>query len=131
MKLRKCDPQGCGHYGASRGTRKHNGVDVLREPGITLYSPVVGVVTKLGYTYSVSQADCDYVRFKGNSIVDNCIPGWQFVYARKGWRFYTGFYYYVGNGEYRIAFKLIPGEPSRVRRIGMTFIVNPFKRWNQ
>ena len=52
MKLRKCDTQGCGHYGASRGTRKHNGVDVLREPGITLYSPVAGVVTKLGYTYS-------------------------------------------------------------------------------
>ena len=81
--------------------------------------------------FSVSQVDCDYVKFKGKSIVDNYTLGWQFVYARKGWRFYTGFYYYVGNGEYRIAFKLIPDEPSRVRRVGMTFIVNPFKRWNQ
>ena len=78
--------------------------------------------------FSVSQSECDYVRHKGDIKVDNGYPGWQFVYARKGWRFYTGLYYYVGNGEYRIGFKLLPDEPKRQRRVGMTFIVNPFKR---
>jgi len=78
--------------------------------------------------FSVSQADCGYVRFKGDVKVDNGYPGWQFVYARKGWRLYTGFYYYVGRGEYRIGFKLLPYDPRRTRRIGMTSIINPFKK---
>jgi len=78
--------------------------------------------------FSVSQAGCDYVRYKGDMVVDNGYPGWQFVYASKGWRLYTGLYYYVGNGEYRLGFKLLPDEPKRERRVGMTFIVNPFKR---
>lgn len=78
--------------------------------------------------FSVRQADCDYIRHKGSVVVDNGYPGWQFVYARKGWRLYTGFYYYVGRGEYRIGFKLLPGEPGRKRRVGMTSIFNPFKR---
>lgn len=78
--------------------------------------------------FSVSQADCDYVRFKGDIKVDNGYPGWQFVYAQKGWRLYTGLYYYKGNGEYRIGFKLLPDEQGRERRVGMTSIINPFKR---
>lgn len=28
MKARKCDARGCGHFGASRGDRQHNGVDL-------------------------------------------------------------------------------------------------------
>jgi hypothetical protein len=78
--------------------------------------------------FSVSQADCEYVRHKGDLKVDNGVPGWQFVYARNGWRFYTGLYYFAGKGEYRIGFKLLPDEPGRKRRIGMTSIANPFKR---
>jgi len=78
--------------------------------------------------FSVSQAECDYVKRKGDLVVDNYKPGWQFVYARKGWRLYTGLYYFVGKGEYRIGFKLLPDEPKRERRVGMTAIINPFKR---
>lgn len=32
LKARGCDPQGCGHYGAPRGTRKHEGFDFLIAP---------------------------------------------------------------------------------------------------
>lgn len=51
MKLRKCDAQGCGHFGASRGTRKHNGVDLDCEPGTLAGSLVDGIVSKIGYPY--------------------------------------------------------------------------------
>ena len=77
--------------------------------------------------FSVSQAECDYIKYKGNKVVDNGPRGWQFVYARKGWRLYTGLYVYKNFGEYRFGFKLLPDVPQRVRRVGMTFIPNPFK----
>lgn len=51
MNYRKCDGYGCGHFGASRGTRKHMGVDMDCPPGTEVGSPVRGQVTKLGYTY--------------------------------------------------------------------------------
>ena len=51
MNYRKCDGQGCGHFGASRGTRKHMGVDMACPPGTEVGSPVRGQVTKLGYPY--------------------------------------------------------------------------------
>jgi murein DD-endopeptidase MepM/ murein hydrolase activator NlpD len=51
MEIRKCDAHGCGHYGASRGARKHNGVDLLTPSGAGIQSPIYGTVTKLGYTY--------------------------------------------------------------------------------
>lgn len=78
--------------------------------------------------FSVSQSECEYVHAKGDLKVDNGYPGWQFVYAKNGKRYYTGFYYYVGTGEYRIGFKLLPDDPARVRRVGVTSIINPFKR---
>lgn len=52
MSLRKCDGHGCGHYGASRGSRRHNGLDLVCPPKTLIYSPVAGTVTKLGYTYA-------------------------------------------------------------------------------
>lgn len=51
MNYRKCDAQGCGHFGASRGKRKHNGVDMACPPGTDVGSPVRGQVTKIGYPY--------------------------------------------------------------------------------
>jgi hypothetical protein len=40
-KLRGCDPNGCGGYGASRsgGKRKHNGLDVAAAAGTTIFAP--------------------------------------------------------------------------------------------
>jgi len=48
---RYVDCYGAGHYGASRGSRTHNGVDYACYPCSKVYSPVYGEVTKLGYPY--------------------------------------------------------------------------------
>lgn len=52
MHPRKCDEHGCGHYGASRGTRTHNGIDLACAPGTLISCPVEGMITKLGYAYA-------------------------------------------------------------------------------
>ena len=49
---RRTDQQGSGHYGASRGQRKHNGVDYACYPDSIVLSNVNGIVTKLGYPYA-------------------------------------------------------------------------------
>lgn len=51
LEYRGCDEYGCGHYLASRGTRKHVGVDLVctNKP---INSIVDGVVTKVGWAYS-------------------------------------------------------------------------------
>jgi len=51
LDIRGCDKQGCGHFGASRGTRKHNGIDLVCLTGDDIQSPVNGIVTKIGYPY--------------------------------------------------------------------------------
>jgi hypothetical protein len=54
LEQRQCDKQGCGHWGASRGSRKHRGVDMACDIGTPIYSPVSGKVTKLGFPYGDS-----------------------------------------------------------------------------
>lgn len=49
---RGTDQQGSGHFGAPRNGRKHNGIDYACDPGSAVFSPVCGVVTKLGYPYA-------------------------------------------------------------------------------
>lgn len=44
--VRRCDPKGCGHYGASRGSRLHKGVDFTASPGEPIYSPINGTVER-------------------------------------------------------------------------------------
>lgn len=58
LELRN-DSAGEGHFGASRGTRTHNGIDYLCQademhdaPLDNVLSPVAGVVTKHGYCYA-------------------------------------------------------------------------------
>lgn len=46
------DAQGAGYFGASRGTRKHNGVDFVSTPNEPVRAFLGGKVTKLGYPYS-------------------------------------------------------------------------------
>lgn len=48
-KIRGCDPKGCGHYGASRGTRLHMGVDFVTAVGEPIYAPVSGKISALPY----------------------------------------------------------------------------------
>ena len=52
MSERKCDGHGCGHFGASRGSRTHNGIDLNVPPKTVVYSPIAGTVTKLGHCYA-------------------------------------------------------------------------------
>ena len=50
--IREQDNYGRGEYGAPRGSRKHNGVDICAAPESIVMSPVSGTVSKLGYPYS-------------------------------------------------------------------------------
>ena len=49
---RKCDSFGCGFFGASRGKRKHTGLDLIIEPEENVFSPIDGKITKVGYCYN-------------------------------------------------------------------------------
>ncbi|MEM1215581.1 MAG: peptidoglycan DD-metalloendopeptidase family protein [Bacteroidota bacterium] len=60
---RNCDPAGCGHYGAPRGSRKHSGHDFLVSPGQTIVSPIQGYVRRFAYPYG------DDLRWKGLLII--------------------------------------------------------------
>lgn len=51
LEPRGVDEWGSGAYGASRGERKHVGVDFVAEPGVLIGSHRSGVVSKLGYPY--------------------------------------------------------------------------------
>lgn len=64
QRLRDCDPFGCGNFGAPRGTRKHNGIDLIVSPGQDIFSPITGKVTRIAYPYA---SDLSY---KGLEIVN-------------------------------------------------------------
>ena len=49
--MRQPDSYGSGHFGASRGSRTHHGIDFACWAGSTVCSTVKGEVTNLGYTY--------------------------------------------------------------------------------
>lgn len=49
--VRKSDPFGQGHYGAPRGSRKHEGVDIVTIVGENIYSPIAGKVTRFPFPY--------------------------------------------------------------------------------
>jgi len=48
------DPTGHGYYGASRGTRKHEGFDVISTPNENVYSPINGKV-RIGNVYKTTK----------------------------------------------------------------------------
>ena len=53
LEIRKADPQGAGHFGASRdgGRRKHLGIDLAAPAGTPVTSPLDGTVARLGWPY--------------------------------------------------------------------------------
>lgn len=66
------DQAGSGFYGASRGGRRHNGIDFAAQPGSILLSPIAGVITRLGWPYSgdtlyryiqVTARDCPHPKY--------------------------------------------------------------------
>ena len=50
--IRECDPQGCGHFGASRKNRSHTGVDYIATPEQPVKAIRSGTVTLVGHVYS-------------------------------------------------------------------------------
>lgn len=52
LPVRQPDKYGEGHWQASRGRRKHNGIDYVVKGGDRVYSPCEGRVTKHGYPYA-------------------------------------------------------------------------------
>ncbi len=61
-KIRGCDSNGCGTYGASRGGHTHQGEDYITLPGETIFSPIDGKITRVAYPYP------DDLSFKGIEI---------------------------------------------------------------
>lgn len=45
------DTQGDGHFGASRGRRRHNGLDIEVMPGSAVYCPIEGMMKRVAYPY--------------------------------------------------------------------------------
>lgn len=58
--IRPADPYGSGAYGASRSHGKHQGVDILVNPGQDIKCPVDGKITRIAYPYA---GDTDYKGF--------------------------------------------------------------------
>jgi len=75
---RKCDAWGCGHFGASRGKRDHNGIDFLAEKGSYVFSPIAGVVSKFGFPY----ADIKKRKFRYVEVVDKDGYRHRFMYVK-------------------------------------------------
>ena len=49
--FRGCDGFGCGSFGASRGNRVHQGIDIPAKKGETVFSPISGTVTRFPFPY--------------------------------------------------------------------------------
>lgn len=74
MKLRGADDWGAGHFGASRGGRPHNGVDIATVPGEPIYCYNRGEVTRLGYAYA------DDLKYRIVDITDGDYR-WRYFYV--------------------------------------------------
>lgn len=60
---RGTDKHGSGHFGASRGNRKHNGVDISVPPSSIVLSLTSGLVTKVGYPYDPTDKAKGHFRY--------------------------------------------------------------------
>lgn len=74
LPMRKCDDFGCGHYGASRGSRRHKGIDYACYPDTEIYPVIRGKVTKIGYPYA------DDLSYKYIQVTDEHNKDWRYFY---------------------------------------------------
>ena len=51
------DSKGLGHHGAPRGHRKHNGVDLMCDPGQDILMPVDGFIARMSMPYKKDDND--------------------------------------------------------------------------
>ncbi len=52
QRTRRSDIHGSGQYGAGRGSRKHQGVDVVAYPGERVFSPISGEIVRESFPYA-------------------------------------------------------------------------------
>jgi murein DD-endopeptidase MepM/ murein hydrolase activator NlpD len=68
QKIRGCNSSGCGAFGASRGSRVHNGVDVIAAPYTNIFAPFDGVLLRKGYRiYSSSKPELTGIEIKSDT----------------------------------------------------------------
>ncbi|KAK2891078.1 hypothetical protein Q8A67_013721 [Cirrhinus molitorella] len=65
---RKCDKHGCGHYGASRGGRKHQGLDIVCADGATVYAPFDVKLIRRSVPYTNNNAINDGIMLTGEGL---------------------------------------------------------------
>lgn len=78
LNMRMPDDWGQGNFGASRGSRTHNGVDLACWPDAILTSPVKGRVTKINNVYS----DPDKSRYLYVEVTDDDELRHRFFYVK-------------------------------------------------
>ena len=54
QKMRN-DTRGDGHFGASRGRRVHNGLDIITTEGSAIYCPIEGIMKRMAYPYGMGR----------------------------------------------------------------------------
>lgn len=74
MKIRTQDKWGAGHFGASRGERKHMGVDLVVEEGSSFVAMNSGIVSKFGQVYK------DSPQYKYISVISEGGIVWRYMY---------------------------------------------------
>lgn len=52
MRSRTTDPWGSGHFGAPRGNRVHQGLDIVSRPGESVFSPINGILFREAVPYA-------------------------------------------------------------------------------
>jgi murein DD-endopeptidase MepM/ murein hydrolase activator NlpD len=68
QQIRGCNSTGCGSFGASRGGRAHNGIDINFDPDEIVKSPINGVVTRTGFrVYSNSRPELKGMEIQADS----------------------------------------------------------------
>lgn len=94
-KRRGRDPQGAGYFGASRGGRRHLGVDFVEsfgengelEPGDVVRSMNAGTVTKIGWPYSFDKIE------ELRSKYGDDVPAFRYVQVSDGKGFDCRYFY--------------------------------------
>ena len=77
---RGSDKQGAGHFGAPRGNRTHNGIDLACYPDSIICSLRPGIVTKIGYPYSATDPKKGHMRYV--QITDDQDNDLRYFYVR-------------------------------------------------
>ena len=61
--VRGKDQHGFGHFGASRGSRQHKGIDVVNQAGQMVVSCSDGHISKIGYPYNPQDPAKGHLRY--------------------------------------------------------------------